>query len=183
MHVHLKFTILGGAILSNLYWLVSPGSAFPQKTEIKVSQQSPVVSRVDPPNWWAGSSVNPVRFLITGSGLTGSEVTADGHGIVAGKPTVTGDGRYLFVNVTIARWASLGAHALKIVTPHGSTRATFDVDKPLATTGRFQGFSPDDVIYLVMVDRFADGDTTNDDPASAPGLYSRTNLDGVPRGA
>jgi glycosidase len=40
--------------------------------------------------------------------------------------------------------------------------------------GRFQGFSPDDVIYLVMPDRFANGDRSNDRPAWLPDLVDRS---------
>ncbi|HEV7588265.1 MAG TPA: alpha-amylase family glycosyl hydrolase, partial [Longimicrobium sp.] len=40
---------------------------------------------------------------------------------------------------------------------------------------RFQGFGPDDVIYLVMPDRFANGDPSNDDPAQSPGVLDRAN--------
>ena len=49
----------------------------------------------------------------------------------------------------------------------------FDLLVPLARDGRFQGFSPDDVVYLIMPDRFADGDRTNDDPPKSRGLYDR----------
>jgi glycosidase len=40
--------------------------------------------------------------------------------------------------------------------------------------GRYQGFTPDDVIYFIMPDRFADGDRSNNDPPKSPGLYDRT---------
>ena len=46
--------------------------------------------------------------------------------------------------------------------------------QPLPRAGRFQGFSPDDVIYLIMPDRFANGDPSNDDPAVSHGLFDRT---------
>ena len=36
--------------------------------------------------------------------------------------------------------------------------------RPSSPKGRFQGFSPDDVIYLLMPDRFANGDPSNDSP-------------------
>jgi glycosidase len=45
----------------------------------------------------------------------------------------------------------------------------------MSVTGRFQGFSPDDVIYLIMIDRFSDGDLANNDPAQSRGLYDRAN--------
>jgi glycosidase len=38
------------------------------------------------------------------------------------------------------------------------------LDAPLDPKGRFQGFSSDDVIYLLMPDRFANGDPSNDSP-------------------
>jgi hypothetical protein len=31
-------------------------------------------AQVDPPNWWTGSTVNPVRVLIRGQNLTGARV-------------------------------------------------------------------------------------------------------------
>ena len=39
---------------------------------------------------------------------------------------------------------------------------------------RFQGFSRDDVIYLIMPDRFADGDPSNDQPSGSNGVYDRS---------
>src|SRR6476619_2146527 len=33
--------------------------------------QAPAVQKVDPPSWWVGSTINPVRVLIRGSNLTG----------------------------------------------------------------------------------------------------------------
>src|SRR2546430_16418124 len=41
------------------------------------------------------------------------------------------------------------------------------------TLGKFQGLSTEDVIYLIMPDRFANGDPTNDEPAEAPGSHDR----------
>ena len=32
------------------------------------------VEKVEPPNWWAGHSINPVRVLIRGKNLTGARV-------------------------------------------------------------------------------------------------------------
>ena len=42
------------------------------------------------------------------------------------------------------------------------------------STGRFQGITVDDVIYLLMPDRFNNGDTANDDPAKSRGLLDRS---------
>jgi hypothetical protein len=136
---------------------------------------SPKITRVEPPNWWVDTPANPVRLLISGSHLEGARIVSDDHGLTLGAMRVTDHGRYAFVDVRIAANARIGSHRLRVVTPHGTASAMFSVDRPLARNGRFQGFSPDDVIYLIMVDRFADGDRSNDNPAAAPGLCSRNN--------
>jgi glycosidase len=40
--------------------------------------------------------------------------------------------------------------------------------------GRFEHLSHDDVIYLIMPDRFADGDSSNDQPPKSTGVYDRS---------
>jgi glycosidase len=41
--------------------------------------------------------------------------------------------------------------------------------------GRFQGFSTSDILYLIMIDRFSDGDPDNNDPPRSGGIYDRRN--------
>lgn len=134
---------------------------------------APEVQKVEPPNWWAAHSINPVQVLIRGKDLTGARVVIRGPGLHAGGVRVNPAGTYLFVEVTIDARAKAGPHPLVITTGDGVAAAPFEVLKPLATAGRFQGFSPDDVIYLIMPDRFADGDPANDDPAVSHGLFDR----------
>ncbi|MEO8660989.1 MAG: hypothetical protein ABI693_21145 [Bryobacteraceae bacterium] len=44
---------------------------------------------------------------------------------------------------------------------------------PLSRVGRFQGFNSDDFVYLIMPDRFANGDPSNDDPVISRGLFDK----------
>ena len=144
---------------------------------IIASSGAPIVDSVEPPNWWTGHTINPVRLLIHGQNLFGAHVVMSGAGagLTASRERVSASGTYLFVDISIDPKSSPGARTLKIVTPKGATTAEFDIDKSLPTAGRYQGFSPDDVIYLIMPDRFSDGDPSNDDPAISRGQYDRTN--------
>ncbi|BDI31653.1 glycosyl hydrolase [Capsulimonas corticalis] len=135
---------------------------------------APAVDRVEPPSWWAGSTMNPVRVLLHGKNLAGAKVTAGG-GVSARSVKVNGNGDYVFVDLAIDKDADPGAKSLKVTTPDGTATAAFEVTAPLPAAGRFQGFSPDDVIYQIMPDRFSDGDAANNDPAIAKGLYGRSN--------
>lgn len=133
----------------------------------------PKVFRVEPPNWWAGHSVNPVRVLIHGENLGGASVTA-GNGLRVSNVKTNPAGSYLFADVWIDPKAVPGVRQLRITNAAGTVNAPFEISKPLSAGQRFQGFSLEDVIYLIMPDRFSDGDLSNDDPPVSPGLYDRT---------
>ncbi len=134
----------------------------------------PQIIKADPPSWWPGHSVNPVRVLMHGTNLSGARVTGTG-GLQIGRVTVNDGGTYIFADVHIASNVRPGMRKLTITTSGGSADVPFEILSPLPRAGRFQGFSPDDVIYLIMIDRFSDGDQTNNDPAQARGLYDRKN--------
>jgi glycosidase len=138
------------------------------------AQAPPAVTKVEPPNWWAGHSVNPVRVLLRGRNLGGARVSAAGQGVRTGLVRVNESGTYAFVDVFIERDARPGARQLRVTTAAGTVEANFAVAEPLARAGRFRGFTTDDVIYFIMPDRFADGDRSNNDPPKSPGLYDRT---------
>jgi hypothetical protein len=133
----------------------------------------PEAIKVEPPSWWPGHSINPVRVLIKGRNLAGARIEGASAGLVAGAVKVNEAGTWLFADVTIDPKAEPGPRKIRIRTAGGMVEAPFELLAPLPREGRFQGFSPDDVIYLIMPDRFDDGDPTNDDPAAAKGLFDR----------
>ena len=137
---------------------------------------APEILKVDPPSWWTRSSNNPVRLMIRGRNLKGAQVQILGEGVrVVGVPKVNERGTYIFVDASIATDARPGERKLKITTPNGSTQAVFEVLGPLNRQGRFQGFSSADVLYLIMIDRFTDGDLSNNDPLQSRGVYDPSN--------
>ncbi len=138
--------------------------------------QTPSVSKVEPPNWWAGHSVNPVRVLMRGENLQGAKILArQGSGLQAGNLRVSENGHYLFADLKIAKTAQPGRYKLKITNGQGATEVDYEIAAPLSRVGRFQGLTSDDVVYLIMPDRFANGDTANDDPVVSRGLYNRAH--------
>jgi glycosidase len=87
---------------------------------------------------------------------------------------VSEGGTYLFLDLSIDPRAAPGPRRIRIRTAGGASEVPFELLAPLPRAGRFQGFSPDDVIYLAMPDRFANGDPANDDPPVSRGLFDRT---------
>ncbi|MBI3651259.1 MAG: cyclomaltodextrinase N-terminal domain-containing protein [Acidobacteria bacterium] len=140
----------------------------------KALAQAPEVSKVEPPSWWAKHTINPVRLMLRGKNLQGAKVSVTGAGLrLTGAIKVNANGTYLWADVIIAATAKPGVRSLQVTTPSGTTTAKFEVLPETGSSSRFQGISKDDVIYLIMPDRFANGDTSNDDPVKSKGLLDR----------
>ena len=138
-----------------------------------LSQGAPIVEKVEPPNWWAGHSINPVRVMIRGQHLAGAAVVCAPR-LRCSVPKSNAAGTYLFLDVSIPAGVPASAYPIRVRTPGGETRFDFTVSRALPRAGRFAGFGHDDVVYLIMPDRFSNGDTTNDDPARSRGLFDRS---------
>jgi glycosidase len=137
-----------------------------------LAAQAPTVDKVEPPNWWLNHTINPVRVLVHGANLRGAQFVCPK--LSCGRVTTNATGTYAFVDVTIPAGAAAGAFPLTLKTASGSTSVPFTVAAPLASAGRFQGFGSSDAMYLIMPDRFANGDTTNDRPAGQADILDRT---------
>jgi glycosidase len=135
---------------------------------------APEVAKVEPPVWWPRHSIDPVRLLVRGRNLGGARVEAAAAGLRARATRVNEAGTYLFLDVHVEAGAVPGPHPIRIRTAGGAADVPFDLLPPLPRGGRFQGFSPEDVVYLAMPDRFANGDPTNDDPPVSKGLFDRS---------
>jgi glycosidase len=135
---------------------------------------APVVTKVEPPNWWVHQTLNPLQLLIHGTGLNGATIAAP-NCLSVRNVHANDKGTYLFADVAIGKSCKPGDYPLTIKTSDGTATAPFRIDDPLPSEGRFQGFSSDDVIYLIMPDRFANGDKSNDDPEISKGLFDPSN--------
>ncbi|HEX8250301.1 MAG TPA: alpha-amylase family glycosyl hydrolase [Pyrinomonadaceae bacterium] len=136
--------------------------------------QAPTVEKIEPPSWWTRMTINPVRVLVRGKNLKGANVFAPVASLRAYNIRVSDNGNYLFFDIKISPGARAGKYDFRIETAGGTTIAPFEIKERISREGRFQGYTPDDVIYFLMPDRFADGDRANNDPPKSRGLYDRS---------
>ncbi|WP_151087343.1 glycoside hydrolase family 13 protein [Hymenobacter baengnokdamensis] len=128
------------------------------------SPGSPPISRIDPTFWWVGMKNPKLQLLVHGPGVAASQVS------LAGYPGVILDGfqrlespNYLLVNLTISPTAQPGRLRLLF---RGRQKFTYAYELRARTTpgdrSKVQGITSADFIYLLMPDRFANGDPAND---------------------
>ncbi|HEV3040084.1 MAG TPA: alpha-amylase family glycosyl hydrolase [Candidatus Angelobacter sp.] len=132
-------------------------------------QTGPRITKIEPPNWWIGLS-NPM-LMITGENLTHAKVSTATTGIKIRRTMDGRNGHYLFVWVEINENAPPTKVNLTVSTRHGRQTISLILEHRKHESQGFNGFSPDDVIYLIMPDRFADADPSNNFPES--GTYDR----------
>jgi glycosidase len=129
----------------------------------------PQVEKVEPPSWWAGHSINPVRLLVRGRNLKNVGVSAaEGSPLQVAGQTVNRAGTYMFVNLRVDPSARPGNYDLVFSATTATKRVPFRIEAPLDPATHFRGITTDDVVYLIMPDRFADGDRSNNAPAGSP---------------
>ena len=151
------------AALAILCLLVSAvGAAAVPQTE------APSISKVEPPSWWAGQSINPVRLLVRGRNFSGARVRSTNPALRVSQVFVNRSGTSLFVSVGITGAPRPGLYPLIVQTAAGRATIPFTIEPALNPKTNFQGITSDDVIYLIMPDRFANGDQSNDSPAGSP---------------
>jgi glycosidase len=123
---------------------------------------APVIDKIDPPNWW--TDMPSPMLLLHGENLSGAKISITGSHISVEKTQPSPNGHWIFVWL---RTANASAQTLQITasTAEGKTEKDFELQKRKPATAGFQGFSSADVMYLIMTDRFADGNTANDEPA------------------
>jgi glycosidase len=121
--------------------------------------QAPRIDKVDPPNWWI--NMPAPMLLVEGEHLNNARFTAGTLPIERTVISTNGHWAELWLSKDAA---TAGPITLKAETPQGSAQTPFRFEARRATGEGFAGFSSRDVMYLIMTDRFADGDHSNDGP-------------------
>jgi len=117
-----------------------------------------------PPHWWAGMKHNEVQLLIKGSDalFNKAEVTLNYEGVSITKIDRLENGKYLTVDITIAPTAKPGKVSIEFKNGKKKQLATWTLKERTPGRTYAQGVTAEDFIYLIMPDRFSNGDYTND---------------------
>jgi glycosidase len=118
---------------------------------------APCIDKVDPPNWWIG--LPSPMLLLHGAHLSRARFSIAGKGVSITQSEVMANGHYAFLWLA-TRGADPQPIRIRVTTSAGSTAAPFRLERRMPAA--HAGFSASDVMYLLMTDRFADGDLSND---------------------
>jgi glycosidase len=136
---------------------VSPYRAYSPTGE---NFQSP---RVEPPFWWIGMQHQELELLIYDKDIAAMDVVIEHPGIQQLQTKRLENPNYLFVKLSIAPIAQPGKFIIELLENGESFKQlSYELKSRDFRPGRINPIDPSDVMYLIMPDRFANGDTTND---------------------
>ncbi len=159
----LTFFKMIGRIIGIIFWITLIStigvSAIERRIYAENTQTFPQVHKIEPPNWWANHTLNPVRLLVRGENFLNSSVKSPDKNLKVSNIRINARGDYVFFDVEIAPQTKFGKYDFEISNPNGKSRIPFEILAPLRENP--QTITNEDIIYLIMTDRFADGDSSN----------------------
>jgi neopullulanase len=131
-----------------------------------VSAQIPSLERVEPMFWWVGMSNPNLQLIVHGKDIASRNVQLTYPGVKLVAVHKVENSNYLFLDLRISQSASPGTFPIKF-NKSGEKALTYQytLKKRDHSRGRAQGVTNQDLIYLIMPDRFSNGDTKNDSVA------------------
>jgi glycosidase len=144
-------------------------------TAAQLVAEKPAIDKIDPPNWFV--ELPSPMLLVHGSGLAQAEFSVRAHGVTLERTQFSPNGHWAFL------WLNTGSAAAQTVqltasNGDGSVSRPYQLQRRLEAPEAHRGFDSSDLIYLIMTDRFADGNPGNNQPASDPGGFDRAKARG-----
>ena len=138
---------------------------------------SEAIERIDPPSWWTGFESSDLQLLVHGRSAASLAPTLEYPGVSIVSTTRLESPNYLAVTLRIAPTAQPGTLPIKF---KRGTRLietyAYRLEARRPGSRDRKGFDASDAIYLVMPDRFANGNATNDQIAKAGDHVDRSDV-------
>jgi neopullulanase len=151
----------------------------PAQAKIDEPTSRPVIEKIDPPDWW--TQFPSPMLLIHGQGLGDARFIVTGKGVALTRTQISANGHWAFLWLDTQ---SASPQTLTIVAKNGKgeAHAAFRLAARRHEASGHAGVSSDDVMYLIMTDRFAQGDSSVDPPGDdrrAPRGWHGGNFGGI----
>ena len=125
--------------------------------------QIPALERVEPMFWWVGMHNPDLQLIVHGNNIASRKVELSYPGVKLVEVHKVENPNYLFIDLKIFSGANPGTFPINFVKDGEKPLIyNYELKKRNQSDGIAQGVTSKDLIYLIMPDRFSNGDTTND---------------------
>lgn len=120
-----------------------------------------VIKKVAPAFWWAGMKNPELQVLLYGEHIASAEVSISSEDITLQEVVKQENPNYLIVYLNISEAAP---QTFNMILKQGKKQTVipYELKERKPDSSQIEGFNSSDVLYLIMPDRFANGDSSND---------------------
>jgi glycosidase len=121
------------------------------------------IKHVEPLSWWVGMTT-PLQIMVNGEGVSAYDVTIlpEKQGVEVTKVHKADSPNYIFVDVAIAKDAKADVYRLCFSDGKRKYEYEYVIAERRADSKNRESFTNADLVYLIMPDRFANGNPEND---------------------
>ncbi|NRB62733.1 MAG: glycoside hydrolase family 13 protein [Saprospiraceae bacterium] len=119
-------------------------------------------ARIDPPNWWVDMRNPELQLLMYDADISKGELSITYPGVTVERIIRVANPNYLFVDLMIAPGTLPGQMEIVVTKDGRSKTYDYELQARESEEGRLQGLTSEYLVYLIMPDRFANGDPDND---------------------
>lgn len=134
------------------------------------------IDRMEPPFWYENMTNNQVQILFYGKNIAQNTVTVS-NGVVITQVQKTENPNYVFVSIDLK---NVSAQELIFTFKNGkkSFNQSYAIKKRKENSRYRKSFDASDMMYLIMPDRFANGNEKNDSDSNLQEKANRNNPGG-----
>ena len=132
---------------------------------VSVFAKSPAYSieRVEPASWWIGMNDPELQVMIYGSNISLADVELNYEGVTISKKALTDNPNYIFLYLNIDKNTKPGKFDIVFKKDKKTVgKFSYTLSERRKNSAYRNTFGPQDAIYLLMPDRFANGNPKND---------------------
>ena len=116
------------------------------------------IERIDPPCWWTGMENRELQIMLYGKDIADCDTQIEHPGVSLTKAVALESKNYLFLYLDIAPETQPGNFDIRLSRKGKTQTLRYTLHKRSMPGEERKGFDASDVLYLIMPDRFADGD-------------------------
>ena len=134
------------------------------------------IKHVEPLSWWVGMNT-PLQLMINADGVAeyGVEILPADQGVAVTAVHKADSPNYIFVDVAVSDDAKAGDYTLRLSNGKRKYDYTYTIAERVEGSRERESFTTADFVYLIMPDRFANGDPTNDSTDDTVEKVNRNN--------
>lgn len=137
------------------------------------------IERVDPPFWWAEMKNTQLQVMVYGENISLTKPIINYEGVKINQSILVESPNYIFIDLEISNTAKAGSFAIDFFKGKKKVKSiNYELKQRDNDPSLFQGFDNSDNIYLLMPDRFANGNPENDNMPGMLETADRSNPDG-----